>query len=119
MLQILAQRRVVQVLALDDFVMPADEEVDDLDNDLTAHIVATIDVVDTESAEDVLEEKPQLRVTHDNALSNVDSLITFAEQQPSKASDMLALHSLRRLIHQRKAEARRMKVQQTRDRWAK
>jgi molybdopterin converting factor small subunit len=119
MSRILAQRRPVQVLALDDFVMPADEEVDDPDDNLTAHIVATIDSVNTESAEDILKETPQLQVTRDNALSNIDSLITYAEQQPSKASDMLALHSLRWLIHQRKAEARRMKAQQTRDRWVK
>jgi hypothetical protein len=99
MSQILAQRRVVQVLALDNFVMPADKEVEDPDDDLTAYNVATIDVVDTKSAEDILEETLQLRVTHDNALSNVDSLITYAEQQPSKASDMLALHSRCRLIH--------------------
>jgi hypothetical protein len=36
MSQILAQHRVVQVLALDDFVMPVDEEVDDPDVDLNS-----------------------------------------------------------------------------------
>ncbi len=90
---------VVQVLALGGFVVPADEEVDDPDSDLTAHIVATIDIVDLESAEDLLEEAPQNRVSHNTALTNVDSLISYAEQRPAKASDMRALHSLCRLIH--------------------
>ncbi len=115
MSELLAQRRVVQVLALDDFVVAADEEVDDPDNDLTAHIVATIDIIDTESAEDILEEAPQSRVLHNSALTNVDNLFTYAEQQPSKASNMRALYSLWRLIYKRKAESGRMRAQQTLD----
>ncbi len=117
MAQLIAQRRVAEVLAVDDFVMPADEDVDDPTKDLTAHIVATIDVVDTESPEDILNEVPPARVSHTTALANAESLLTYAEQQPTSNSDMHVLLSLRRQIQQRQAELRRSQAQQTLDSW--
>jgi hypothetical protein len=94
MAQLIAQRRVAEVLAVDDFVMPADEDVDDPTDDLTAHIVATSGIVDTESPEDILNEVPPAEVSHTTALANAESLLTYAEQQPTSNSDMHVLLSL-------------------------
>ncbi len=83
MAQLIAQGRVAEVLAVDDFVMPADEDVDDPTEDLTAYIVATIDVVDTESPEDIMNDLPITQVLHTTAHANAESLLTYAEQQPT------------------------------------
>ncbi len=53
MLQLIAQRRVAQALPVDKSVGPSIEEVYNLEDDLTAQIVATIDIVDTESPEEL------------------------------------------------------------------
>jgi tetrahydromethanopterin S-methyltransferase subunit A len=117
MAQVLAQWRVTDLLAIDDFVVPADEEVDDPAEDLTSHIVATIDTVDTESPDDIVNETPHTRVTHDSALSDADELIAYAEQQST--SDMRVLQSIQRVIQKRLAEFRRNRAQQTLDTWVK
>ncbi len=115
MAQLLAQRRVINILGIDDFVMPSDEEVDDPVEDLTTHIVATIDTVDTESPEYIVNEAPQTRVTHDSAPSDADGLIAYAEQLSTSENEMYMLHSFRRIIQKRLGESCRQRAQQTLD----
>ncbi len=51
---------------------------------------------------------------HDSALTNIENLLIYAEQQPTPDEVMRALHSHHRAIKQRRAEQRQ--TQQTLDR---
>jgi hypothetical protein len=102
-------------LPADNFIAPDDEGVDDPDDDLVAHIVASIDVIDTESPDDIEAEAPEHLISHDSALTYANSLIAYAEQQPTSDRHMRSLHALLQTIKQRQLIAKTRRVQQTLD----
>ncbi len=116
-MELILRQHLVQALTVDEYVAPGDKEVYDPEADLTAHIVATIDLLDTEPAEELQAETPQEKVTHDTALTSIETLLIYAEQQQSHENDLRAVHSLRRVIKQRRAEMKRRQKQRTLDTW--
>ncbi len=103
-LQLIAKHRLAQVLPVDEYVVPSIEEVYDPEDDLTAHIVATIDIVDTESPEELGKEVLTEKVPDESALASIETLLAYAEQQPTYNGYMRALHSLLRVDKQRQTE---------------
>ncbi len=116
-LQLIAKRRVAQALPVDEYVAPSIEEVYDPEDDLTAHIVATIDIVDTESPEELGKEVLTEKVPDESALASIETLLAYAEQQSTSDGHMRALHSLLRVVKQRQTEMRRKHTQSTLDAW--
>ncbi len=112
-LRLVSQRCVAQALPDDKFVTQSTEDIHDPEDDLTVHIVASIDVLDTESPEEMDEGVVAEEVPHDSALTSVENLLACAEQQQTSEGDM----PLQRVIKQRQAELRRRQTQQTLDTW--
>ncbi len=89
--QLHAKQWVTVLLAIDDLVVPADEEVDDPAKDLTSYIVATIVTIDTQTPDNIGNEMPHTRKTHDSALFDANKLIAYIEQHFTSEDDLQSI----------------------------
>ncbi len=71
----------MDLLEIDDFIVPVDKELNDLAEDMTSHIMTTTDTVHTKPPDDIAIEVPHTQVIYNSAFSDADKLISYAEQQ--------------------------------------
>jgi hypothetical protein len=85
--QLVTRRRIPAGTSVNDYVNSAEEAVHNPDDDLVTHIVAAINIVNTEAAEDMLDEAIQNRITHKSVLTSVGNLIAYAQQNQTSERD--------------------------------
>ncbi len=90
-LQLIIKRRVAHAIPVDKNVAPSIEDVYNPEDNLTTHIVATIDIFDMETPEEMGNEVPTKNVPYECVLTSIETLLAYAEQQPTSARHRRAL----------------------------
>ncbi len=75
-IQLQAKCLVAQAFPINEYVLPSKEEVYNPEFDLTAHIVATVNIMDTEVAEKLQNKLLKVKVTHNSILTSIENLIS-------------------------------------------
>ncbi len=96
---LLAQQHVVKVIVLDNFVAQVEKEISNLDNDMIAHNIIIVSIINIKLVEEIIKEALFNYVSHNLALIYVNNLVTYVKEQCSKGSNMWVLQFLQWLIH--------------------